>query len=177
MKKITGLFLVMATLVAFSPRETAAEEKTDRKGFLIGFDVGGGAVRFGDDGTHGALLGGLKIGGGITERILLMYEETSSVGLASNLPSLSTGLLSAQFFVLDSYYVRPGVGFGWQERDVAGGGTLLTDLGFTAGLAVGREWRLTRRFALSPEAKFGYARIEGHSDFSYGAAVDLRWYF
>lgn len=169
---VTGL-LSQGVVLA---QESQEKERSPRKGFVIGFDLGGGGIHFGDD-NMGALLGGFVIGGGISEKILLLAENPGALGFRGDTPSGDALLFAPQFFVLDSFFVRPGIGFGFAEVDVVGGGTLSTDLGVAAGLAAGYEWRLTKRFALSPEVKFNYLRVEGGNHYSYGVVADLRWYF
>ena len=159
------------------PQGVSGEKKdrTDRKGFVIGLDLGGGGGQIGDE-NMGALLGGNIIGGGITERILLLAESPFAVGFRSGAPSAYAILFAAQFFVTDEFFVRPGLGFGFATITV-NNRLISSESGFAGALATGYELRLTKRFALSPEVKVIYLRAEGFNNFSIGVAADLRWYF
>ena len=175
-----SIILVLVFLAGLVPTISAHEksaDRSDRKGFIISLDVGGGGLHLGGGRDLGAFLGGFKIGGGISERILLLAEDTTGIGFAGDVPSIEGIFFAPQFFATDSFYVRPGFGFGFAEGDVGGGRTLSTDLGFAAGFAAGYEWRLTKRFAISPEAKFNYLRVEGDNNYSFGVVADLRLYF
>lgn len=177
MKKymISGVVAVLILLPGFSG--VRAAELTERKGFVIGFDLGGGRVHFNGGGSSSAFMAGIKIGGGISEHVLLLAEFFDAQGIRDDSASLVGLLFSSQIFLPLDFYVRPGIGFGYAKVKLPGGATVTSDNGFAAGFAFGHEWRLTKRFAFSPEAKFDYARIEGGNNFAYGATMDLRWYF
>ena len=181
MKKIRHRYLFLFALfglMLFS-RSAVAEEKTvertQRKGFLIGFDVGGGGLHL-NGRNAGAILSAFKIGGGLNEKILLMFEGAGADDVGRDSSGLVSDLFSAQFFLSPHLYVRPGIGMGLEYEDLPSG-TSETHVGFSSALAAGYEWRLTKKFALSPELKLGYSRINGRNHESYGAVADLRWYF
>ncbi|MFH1016595.1 MAG: hypothetical protein V1798_00255 [Pseudomonadota bacterium] len=146
-----------------------------RQGFFLGFDVGGGGITL-NGLDRGAFLGGIKIGGGVSEKVLLMGETS---GAATSIDGDTVGIsgiyFATQWFFADNFYVRPGVGFA-VLRTASGHISAESDAGFSAAAAVGYEFRLTKRFAMSPEAKGSYARIQGGNVGAYGAALDLRWY-
>lgn len=177
MKKIFLVFSLLAALVpALGRTENSTAPKTDRRGFFLGLDAGGGGNYFSDKKNRGAFTGGLVIGGGLNEKILLMYEDSASIGLAKTTPTVGEGLFAAQFFLTSNYYVRPGIGFGSAETS-SGTVTTATDIGFAAGLAAGYEFRLSKRFALSPEVKGHFLRAQGVNYYDYGVVADMRWYF
>lgn len=87
---------------------------------------------------------------------------------------------AAQFFLQDNFYVRPGIGVASLQVDGSDGTfsfSASSDAGFNASLSAGYEFRLTKRFALSPEGTFTYSSIEGSSVTHYGVKAALQWYF
>lgn len=74
---LTGIFLLIAAYPNPVSAETLENGKNDRKGFLIGLSLGGGMTNISGGGvsrTRAALISDFKIGGGITENILIMYD-------------------------------------------------------------------------------------------------------
>src|SRR3990167_6466517 len=164
----------------------ADEEKNSRKGFVVGIDVGAADLRLSNSGNEGAFLGGFKVGWGVHERVLLFLEETSLLAFNNVSSTIQALYVSGQFFLLKNFYVRPGVGYADAEEDAAAGIAttnfgnakfVSTDLGFTAAGTAGYEFRIKKKFALSPEGKFGYLRLGGANHLFFGAVLDMRWYF
>lgn len=179
MKKIfiSITMVVLVSLTSFTAK-AGDVERTSRQGFFIGFDLGGGGVHIGSPAANtGAMLGGLKIGGGFNEKFLLMYEGASAATFRNDEAAGYASLLSGQFFLTDQFYVRPGLGFAVTTYKSGPSTTTTSKAGLGLGFATGYEMRLTKRFALSPEAKVDYARTNGHNNTAYGVSVDLRWYF
>jgi hypothetical protein len=177
MKKYKLQIVIVLALLSSGLHSVYAKDVTSRKGFVIGFDLGGGAAHFGGGGNSGAFMFGMKIGGGLSEHVLLLAEFFDAQSARNDSASLTGVLFSSQFFLPLDFYVRPGVGFGYGKVKLPGGASVSSDNGFAAGFAFGHEWRPTRRFSLSPEIKADYLRFEGLNNFAYGAVLDLRWYF
>jgi len=161
-----SLSIVILSLSAYS------SEINDRKGFFLGFGAGGSAVSS-SNGTEPSLLNiGLRIGGAITENIILMAETYNVVSSPNDVDGLVVHF-SSQFFVKDNFYIRPGIGAG-------GGKDFDEDFNFifSAVTSLGHEFRLGKYFALSPEVKVNYFHQGNGTDFfSYGVDLGFLWYF
>lgn len=190
MKIMKCFTFVLACWLAMSAQVLAGDledGKKDRKGFFIGFGVGGGAYHQRSSGaktTKGAGLFDFKIGGGLNEKILLMYAGSSSYTRINGVDvNVDNTPFAVQWFVWDNLYVRPAVGFAFSTSSVSNNGTTVsTDSKISVGadFAVGYEFRLCKRFALSPEAVYRYAHIRqdasAHAHI-FGAQASLLWYF
>lgn len=149
-----------------------SEELNKRKGFFLGFGAGGSAVSS-SDGTEASFLNtGFRIGGGINENIILMAETYWVVSSPNDVDGL-VAHFSSQMFVKDNFYVRPGIGVGGNkdfDEDF--------NFSFSAVTSLGHEFRLGKRFAISPEIKLNYFHQGNGTDFfSYGVDLGFLWYF
>ncbi|MBI1909312.1 MAG: hypothetical protein HYS22_04000 [Deltaproteobacteria bacterium] len=160
----------------------------DRKGFLIGFGLGGGMLHTRGGGatdTRADFLGDFKIGGGVTEDILLMYDGSFIYTKDGNVNfSIYNSSFAVQWFPVSNFYIRPGVGFSVSTASASASGVTVSassDVSFGADFAAGYEFRLGKRFALSPEFIYHFsdirssgASLQAHS---MGAQASLLWYF
>lgn len=158
-----GLILLIALA-------SSAQELNSRKGFFIGFDVGSGFLHI-TNRNEADFLFAFKLGGGVNEKILLMFEG-GSAGAWDDDRGIFLMDFATQFFVHEGFYLRPRAGIGATYV----GDTYSSD-GFTGGLSAGHEWRIKKGFSLSAEGKSDYVRVSGANHYSIGAAADLRWYF
>lgn len=175
---IIGLSAMVLLLAPFSA--TAQEDAfSERKGFVLGFDAGAGYEYYSLTGGKGLSLGAgtIKIGWGLSEKFLLLTEMGYSTGLQDSTPSMLLMYLAPQIFATNSLYVRPELGFAFGKVEKTSGTAKEDGYGLSAGMASGYEFRLTKRFTLSPEVQFRYARIEGGNAYITGVFADLRWYF
>ena len=187
MKKIIALVVMLAFASAAQAREMS-DGKKDRKGFMLGFGLGAGAAHFqggGDSDNKAVFLSDVRIGGGLTEKILLMcnssvdYSRFDSVNLM-----LFHSDVAAQFFVWEGFFLRPSLGISKSRASTDIGGTTYAVSGkwsFGGSLATGYEFRFGKYFALSPELLYRYTRIRGNIDnanaHAVGAQAGLTWYF
>lgn len=160
-----------------------AKDFNSRKGFVLGFGLGGGLISFPDSQfSSGATGGGLRIGAGLNEHTLLMAESYNTFftdGFEGVL--VSSWNVAAQFFLIDNhFYVRPGIGFAtsvatsdFNEANIPAD----PSTGISAMLSSGYEFRLGRSFCLSPELNFAYASINSQSNIRAGIQLGLLWYF
>lgn len=194
---IVGLSL-MVSGVSFAqettaPQETVTaaqptQEKNSRKGFLIGFGLGGGYTRLDaadESENRGSFLFNFKIGGGLSEKVTLFAESFSSFSSKDQIDvkTYST-LLSAQYFINDALFVQPGIGISTTEVSADAFGSTISvesDIGFAANATVGYELRMNKAFALAPQVSFNYNQVnadngDGGNVFNVGALVGLTWY-
>ncbi|MBI4211328.1 MAG: hypothetical protein HY540_01695 [Deltaproteobacteria bacterium] len=191
MKKIFGVMLAVAMMSSASGVAKAAtleNGKNDRQGFFIGFGVGGGAMHLRGAGakkTKGAFLGDLKIGGAVNEKVLLMFDNSLSMASIDDvLFDVSAGLFAVQWFPVENFYVRPGVGINFASASVQVNGTTIStdsDPSVSAEMSSGYEFRIGKSFSMGPELTYRYAHIrsnlsKAHSH-SFGAQASFMWYF
>lgn len=161
--------------------------KNDRKGFLLGFGVGGGGMYMTSDGsseTKGALITDIKIGAGITEDILLMYNQYAGYTKADgvNLYVLNFPV-ALQWYFWKDLYVRPAVGLSYAHASTNVGGLTISQnskVSFGASLSAGYEFRFGKYFALSPEVTYHYDRIRSDASgnaHAFGAEASFVWFF
>jgi hypothetical protein len=187
------LLTVLSLVVLFSASMAEAKQlengQNDRKGFLIGLGAGVGFLDLnyvGFNENKAAFVGDVKIGGGITEDILLMYDgsvvDTQINGtdvMIYNFP------VAVQWFFADNFYVRPGIGLSIATASQNFSGTtvsITSQTSFGVDFAAGYEFRFGRYFALSPEIVYHYSYIRdstygnGNAN-TVGGQASLLWYF
>lgn len=153
-----------------------------RRGFVIGAGIGGGGMHIGsgNDFHKGAVIGGLRVGGGLTERFLIMGEAFSAWTKDSGVhTTISTINFSAQWFCYKNLYLRPGVGFSMLSTSSTSGKVTTTfnsDDGVSVIGAVGYEFRLGEVLGLSPEIYYNYDHVNGANVSNYGAVIAAMFY-
>lgn len=159
----------------------ASAEMNARKGFFIGFNLGGGVLDPENVDSEGAFFGGIRIGGGLSEDLILMGETSNSIVDQNNVDyGIYTVNFSAQYFVQETgFFVRPGVGFAVVDAQTNVGPINVsnTEGGLSLVGNVGYEFRLGKTFALTPEFNYGYARVDGTNFNRYGATLGFTFYF
>lgn len=188
-RSIFVVLLLVTTLGApVLQAKTLRDGKNDRQGFFLGLGVGGGVLSVSGDGeseTKGAFLIDTKIGGGINENVLLMYDGSSTITQIHGVDfTVYTAPFAVQWFFADNFYIRPGIGlsFARASQDI-NGVNFSADSGVSIGIdmAGGYEFRLGKYFSLSPELVYHYAHIS--SDFGNGNShvvgvnASMMWYF
>lgn len=151
-----------------------------RKGFVIGGNLGLGGTHFDEEFNQFAGFGGILIGAGLTEKILVMGESFGGYSQDPDFDLRYFGLHgSTQIFIDDHLYLRPAIGFAYAEAKINIFGTSLvaeSNWGFSSLLSGGYEFRMGKNFALSPEGMLHYARIEGSNVINYGVRASAVWY-
>ena len=188
-KRISCLMMLVAALAIFLPNISRAEyDGNSRHGFTIGLGAGGGILNIrggGTNNTKGSFLGDIKIGYGLNDTMLILYNGSYQYTKINGVSlSVYTVPVALQWFVYNDWYIRPGVGITWASASVtAGGVTLTANTSASLGLdfATGYEFRMGKSFALSPEAVYHYSHLRaaganGHIN-SFGAQVSALWYF
>lgn len=177
------LSLALLLALTFSiPAQAAEPDPDSRKGFFIGAGVGGGAMTLGSSTnsvTRGAGLLNVKVGIGLTEKLLLMGEHISmGTSIYNDFHGVAAFSFSAQYFATEQLYFRPGVGFavGYTRNVWNVSSSHSSEIGFETHLATGWEFRWGGAFALSPELLVSYTHIAGYNLFGYGPLLTFNWY-
>ena len=183
MNKFTLITLSSLTMLTATSTFAEGEKYNDRQGFMIGFGLGGGGLSIHDAGNsldRGAFIGNFRIGGGLSEKFILMGESTWAMTNKNDTDISVSGLLfSAQYFCTQNFYLRPGFGFAVGRSVTSVGSVTVTnesDVGFAMNAASGYEFRLSKSFVLAPEVDVGYAHIQGSDNVNYGVILGLTWY-
>ncbi len=187
----TRLLLVLCVafgLLGSTHRADAAQWPNAREGFMLGFNLGAGGAKAEfeaigidfDTGREGGGAGNFRFGYAASPNVVLGLEATGWGRTYDVLVGpLKVGEIELSFGVVGpSVAWYPGDGGGFFLRGTLGVGVvnvkatnqLVTfeadDSGFGGGLAVGYEFRLTRKFALTPQldiagANLGDVEVEG----------------
>ena len=176
MKK-TNRFLMLSVLVL----STLVQAGPDRKGFFLGLGLGGGYMKNPVD-KGGAANANFRIGGGISDDFLLMYEGTAFSSIEDE-PRLITyaSYVAAQYFIpgTNGFYIRPGVGMGKIKAEQTAFGTTVSatsDFGLALKGSAGYELKFGL-FGLGLEGTYEFMRIEGDNINNFGGAINGTFYF
>jgi hypothetical protein len=193
-----GLWALLLFSAGISPaRPAAARHPHDRNGFLVGFGVGLARVtadlpNVHQEGPDPAFGGSLRLGWALRPNLTFGYESSGTLGIID----CNVYTLGATYYPWGGLYLRGGVGAGVATPELT---TFTGDIpallhddqatqqnsgvpdrnGLGLLAALGYEWRLTRRFALGPQANFVYVnvgpnRIHTHAEF-YTTQVNWYW--
>ena len=191
MKRLIGVIAMVGfTLIGMQAASAGTLEtgKNDRRGFFIGFGVGGGGIQFVAPSVkrfRGAFLGDFKIGGAVNEKVLLMYDGSVAYTRIEGVDfDVTNSAFGVQWFVWDNLYVRPAVGFAVATASVNSNGTTTSKdskVSVGADFAAGYEFRFGKYFAVGPELVYRYAHIRSditnaHSH-AFGGQASFLWYF
>jgi hypothetical protein len=190
----------IAALAAFAlaPTGALAGYPPDRNGFMIGFGVGGGSVGIEDgDEREGGVTGNFRIGYAVAPTLVIHLEssawtktsEGELVGIDEDTFlsiygdvtwTFSTAVAALTYYPSSGLFFRGGLGVGVAEVEVEVADIDISEdeSGFAALAAVGYEWRLTKKFALAPQADFIYQDLDvlGSANV-FGGSLGFNWYW
>ena len=180
--------VIAAGALAASAREVLATTyANDRNGFMIGFGVGGGSLGIQDgDEREGAGIGDFRIGYAVRPDLVLAFEgdgwtKQFTSGLGDVTWTFSTGTAALTWFPgAGGGYLRGGVGVGVASAELKTGGLTISDdeSGVGVAAAAGYEWRLTRKFALGPQAEFFWMDLDQLGSANMiGGSLNFDWYW
>lgn len=153
-----------------------------RKGFILGLGIGGGGMHLGSGRNFdkGAVIGGIRVGGGLTERLLIMGETFTAWTKDNGVHTyISTINFSTQYFFINNFYIRPGVGLSVLSTSRTVGSTTTTtesDTGLSVLNAIGYELRVEKNIGFSPEININYDRVDGVNAINYGGMISVMLY-
>ena len=183
-----GVFVVCASAaLAFASLARAGTYPNDRNGFMIGFGAGGGSSGIEDgDSRESGVTGNFRIGYAVQPDLVLAFEgngwtksETSPIGDLTVTFSTATAALT-WYPNAGGGFVRGGLGFGTASAEVDFGGLKVSndETGFGFLVAAGYEWRLTKKFALGPQAEFSSMSLDQlGSENMVGGSLDFDWFW
>ncbi len=185
--RIAAAALVAAWITSGAPAAHAGAWPHDRNGFMIGFGVGGGSLGIEDgDEREGSGLGNFRIGYAVRPDLVLQLETEGWTKQFDDALGEVTWSFSVAAVALTWYpgaqgaYLRGGVGVGVADAELDLGNVTISgdESGLGIAAAAGYEWRLTRKFALGPEAQFFWMDLEELGSANVlGGTLNLDWYW
>jgi hypothetical protein len=190
-----SLFVILA-IFALIPVLTAgdalaAKYEHVRDGFLIGISLGGGSADLNFEDEAGRSVETDRESGGAGDfRVAYAIQPECALGVEASgwTKEVDGGTWTFSVFAAavtyypgaKGFFVRGGVGAGNIEFETRSEGVTITasDGGFGALGAIGYEWRLTKKFALGPQAEFAYMSVgDGVTANYFAGSASLNWYF
>lgn len=188
-----GMLSILA-FAAWSGAASADPYPQERRGFMIGGNLGGGSAAVSVTGAglsassqrEAGVAGNFRFGWGVSPYLTLGFESNgwtkSQNGATVN---FGVGAFTATYYPnpAQGFYMRAGVGGGTQrmtvtENNVSAVATE-SGVGFTGG--VGYEMRLGQKWSLGPSLDYGYTSVDvpgGSISSNYvNFTAGLNWYF
>ena len=168
--------LKRAFLVVFLLGVTLSAEAVERKGFLIGFTVGGG--KFDCDGCQSSSAGafGFHLGGSISKKVTLAAEI---LGVANDEDEYSfsnvQGTALAQYWVIPRVWIGGGIGTGFNSVEI-GNTTVDGDSKLALVAAAGVELYQGRQFVLDLRGRYGRTATEPTATSHFVVLAGFTWY-
>lgn len=192
-RAVAGLLTILA-FAAWSGTAVADPYPQERRGFMIGGNLGGGSAAVSVTGLgmsastqrEAGVAGNFRFGWGISPNLTLGFESNgwakSEGGTTVN---FGVGAFTATYYPnpAQGFYLRAGIGGGTQkmtftENNVSAVATE-NGVGFTGG--VGYEMRLGQKWSLGPALDYGYTSVDvpgGSISANYvNFTAALNWYF
>jgi hypothetical protein len=158
-------------------REISAQAPT-RSGFFIGFGLGAGFLSVEDSDRESSVSGYFKIGGALSDRVLLGAESSGWVKDESGV-TVSSNALSAMAYVypnpMGGLFFQGGLGISRLEVDAGdfgSGGETGTALTLGAGYDIG----FGGRFGLTPYASFVFGNYDAGNTNVFNVGLGFNWY-
>ena len=176
----------LAAMLCTAPPPAAAEgHRHQRDGWNIGIGLGGGSadrdfaggVSFErEDGITGNIRLGIPMRKTVDFSIEMNGWRKAENGESVMFNALTGGLA---WFPSGGWVLRGGVGWGITTESVSfnSGDLVSTDTGFGVNAGIGYEFRLTRTFALGPQADGGFVTIESGNANWGSVGIQANWYF
>lgn len=181
MRRTTAVSLVGLAIMA-ATGSVEAQNRQDRRGFWIGFGVGGGSFGCEDCSREGGFSGHFKLGG-TPSRKLLVGGETNGWVKEEEGATLSMSNVSAVVYFYPSatggFHLKGGLGLSVLSLDIdLGGGTTLStdDTGGGLLLGLGYDARLGRNVSLVPFFNFLGGSFDGDTANFWQLGVGLTWH-
>lgn len=184
---IAGIAAIAAALSLPAAPAAAGDWPHDRNGFMIGFGVGGGSLGIEDgDEREGSGIGNFRVGYAVRPDLVLALETEGWTKSFDSVAGDVTWSFSVATAALTWYpgaqgaYLRGGIGVGVADAELDLGSITVSgnESGLGAAAAAGYEWRLTRKFALGPEAQFYWMDLEDLGSANlFGGSLNFDWYW
>jgi hypothetical protein len=159
-------------------REAAAQRTLERSGFFIGVGLGYGSLDLTCDGCdfdrQSGLSGYLRVGGAITDRVLLgvesngWYKSDEGVGVTA---STVTGTVYLYPSSEADFFVRGGAGLATLDSE-----DINADTSFGWSVGLGYDIPIGRTAALTPYANWFTGHFDGGGTNTLQVGLGVNWY-
>jgi hypothetical protein len=159
----------------------AAPAPPARRGFLIGFSLGGGSITCEEctDSLDGVAVD-IHLGGMVTPRLALMFD---GMGVAHSFEEGGGTLIhvvdtfAAQYWVTPRFWIKGGIGIGrLSVNDADGEEVAASETGSAAMFGIGYELMSSRTFALDLQLRGAVAHYD-EGDIQMGSLnLGFNWY-
>lgn len=175
-----GLALLAALLTL--PAAAHAQRAQTRDGFFLGLGLGYGSLGLGCDGCdfdrEGGLSGYFKIGGALSQQVLLGGETTGWFKSEDGV-DISQGNLQGNVYFYPSptggFFVKGGAGLSTISLDAGIGGSD-SETGFGWGGGVGYDVRVGDNFSITPVVSYFRGEFDGFSTNVLQLAFGVTWH-
>ena len=168
----------VVTLLLFTAGPLNAQRTLERSGFFIGFGFGYGSLDITCDGCavdrEGGVSGYLKLGGALSERVLLgvesngWYKSEEGVGI-------TFGTLTGSVYLYPSstanLYLRAGAGIATLDVE-----DFDTETGFGWSFGAGYDIPIGSRTGLTPFANWSFGDFDGGGTNVIQVGLGINWY-
>ncbi len=189
-----GLLSILS-LAAFAAAGSADPYPHERRGFMMGGNLGGGSAAVSATGggfsvssqREAGVAGNFRFGWGLSPYLSLGFESNAwSKSEGGTTVNFGVGALTATYYPnpAQGFYMRAGVGGGTQKLIVTqnnlSASATENGVGFTGG--VGYEMRLGEKWSLGPALDYGYTSVDvpggGTLSSNYvNFTAAFNWYF
>jgi hypothetical protein len=150
-----------------------------RRGFLIGFGLGGGEIASTDCDGCESLAGfafDFSVGGMLNPNLAIMYDAFGVIRVEEGAAlTNSVNTLAAQYWVTPIVWLKGGIGVS-QIRLSDSEGTIAAEYGFGATAGVGVELIRSDTFALDASARLSHGTFDGGGLSNLAVLVGFHWY-
>lgn len=177
---LSGLIVLTLAGQAF-----ALDAWRDRRGLLFGLGIGGGIGQVHADAGDGDSEVGVnfraRVGGGLNEKLTLdfdfgMHFQSGEVGPVDVSTQLTSGLVAANFFVMDGLYLRGMGGMGHISSEPEGKGEGDSEAGLGLGFGAGYEFFANADLAIGGGADYRYFFFDDAEFSLIGFGITATWY-
>lgn len=143
-----ALLGALALIVTAVP--SVAQNEPLRKGFFIGFGMGGGGGEMSGPGQSDGGMGWLTLGGTVSQKIRLAADYEVQVPDGSAF-TLGTSTLAVLFYPTrrSNFFLKGGVGAALANYN--GNGPDGTGIGFGSVLGIGYDFRIGKKISITPQ--------------------------
>jgi hypothetical protein len=177
--KLRQTFFVAIFALMVAGSADAGDYENNRKGFLVGFGVGGGSAKLDSDlDTESGPMGAFRIGFAVSNEVAIALESTAWSKEVDGVTITFSGAGPGVTYYpgTSGVYGKLAVGVGKVEASF--GGLTFSESGSAFIGGVGYETRLTRKFALGGELDATFLSIDGLDGTNFiGVNLMFNWYW
>ena len=172
MKRVVSILGLLVLMTA------GAAQAQSHEGFWVGFGFGGGSLGIADGTDRDTgVVGYVKLGGTINERLLLGVESNAWVKEQSGTTLTHTNTSAVAYFypsATNGFFLKGGLG--WSRLSVEVLGISVTENGGGAVLGVGYDVRVGDNWSVTPVLNFNGGAFAGGNTNISELGVGISWH-